>query len=60
MPLITGLKLVNSPDPNDIQAIVSLIKSKKITAITATPTFLKMIMNLASSTDFETVKYVVV
>ncbi len=60
MPLITGLRVVYSPDPNDAQTILNIIKHSKVTAITSTPTFLKMIMNLAYWNDLENVKYVVV
>lgn len=60
LPLITGLKLVNSPDPNDAISIVNLIKIKKITAITATPTFLKMIIKWSNKEDLLSLKYVVV
>ena len=60
MPLITWLQVVYTPDPNDAKTILNIIKYTEVTSITATPTFLKMIMNLASEYDFKNIKYVVV
>jgi len=60
MPLISGLEMVYTPDPNDAKTILEIIKHTKITAITATPTFLKMIMNLADMNDLSSVRYAVV
>ena len=48
MPLISGMRVAYTPDPNDAKTILETIKHTKITAITSTPTFLKMFMNLAS------------
>jgi len=58
--LISGLEMVYTPDPNDAKTILEIIKHTKITAITATPTFLKMIMNLADMNDLSSVRYAVV
>ena len=60
MPLITAFRVVYTPDPNDAKTILNIIKHTNITVISATPTFLKMIMNLASWDDFKYIKYVVV
>jgi len=60
MPLISWVRVVNTPDPNDAKTILEIIKHTKITSITATPTFLKMIMNLAKWDDLHSVKYAVV
>ena len=60
MPLITAMRVAYTPDPNDAKTILNLIKNCKINVLTATPTFLKMIMALATISDFETIKYVVV
>jgi acyl-coenzyme A synthetase/AMP-(fatty) acid ligase len=48
MPLLTGLQVVYTPDPNDAKTILNIIKHTQVTTITATPTFLKMIMSLSS------------
>lgn len=60
MPLITGLQAVYTPDPNDAKTILNIIKYTKVTSITATPTFLKMIMSLASWDDLKKIRYAVV
>lgn len=60
LPLMTGMRVVYTPDPNDAKTIVELIKHCKITVISSTPTFLKFIMNMASSDDMLSVKIVVV
>ncbi len=60
MPLITAMEVVYTPDPNDAKTILKIIKHTKINAITSTPTFLKMIMNLADMNDLSHLRYVVV
>ncbi|MDD3302773.1 MAG: AMP-binding protein [Candidatus Gracilibacteria bacterium] len=60
MPIITGLRVVYTPDPNDAKTILEIIKYTKVTAITSTPTFLKMIMSLAKNDDLVNLRYVVV
>jgi len=47
MPLISGLRVAYTPDPSDAKMISNLIIHCQATTLTATPTFLKMI--LASS-----------
>lgn len=60
MPLITWMQVVYTPDPNDAKTILNIIKHTKVTSITATPTFLKMIMSLASWNDLQNIRYVAV
>ena len=60
MPLITGLQVVYTPDPNDAKTIVQILAHTWVTGITATPTFLKMILSLASKEDMQSVRYAVV
>lgn len=60
MPLISWLNVTYSPDPNDAKTIVELIKHTNISTITATPTFLKMLLQLAWEKDLENIKYAVV
>lgn len=59
-PLITGLQTVYTPDPNDAKTILEIIKHTNVTTITSTPTFLKMIMALATKEDFKNIKYIAV
>lgn len=58
MPLITWLKAAYTPDPTDSQTILNLIKHSKITALTATPTFLNNILELEE--ELKTLKYAIV
>ena len=60
MPLISGVRVAYTPDPNDAKTILEVIKNTKTTALTATPTFLKMVMNLASGDDLKSIRYAVV
>lgn len=60
MPLITWLRVVYTPDPNDAKTILEIIKHTHVTAITSTPTFFKMIMALAKEDDLVNLRYVVV
>lgn len=60
MPLLTGLKAVYTPDPNDAKTIGELVKHGKVTALTATPTFLNMVLQASKKEDLETLKYGVV
>lgn len=60
MPLISWLRVVYTPDPNDAKTILEIIKHTNVTAITSTPTFLKMIMALANGDDLKSLRYVVV
>lgn len=60
LPLISGMRVVNFPDPNDSIQIASLIPHAKVTAITATPTFLKAIFSLAYPHQLSRLKFAVV
>lgn len=59
MPLIIGLRVCYTPDPNDAKTIQNLLIHTKTTAITSTPTFLKMILNSTKS-KLGNIKYAVV
>ena len=50
LPLITWVRLVNTPDPNDSLTTGKLIAHTKATMITTTPTFLKNLIN-ANTTE---------
>lgn len=60
MPLISWMQVVYTPDPNDAKTILEIIKHTKVTSITSTPTFLKMILSLAQVWDLDSIRYVVV
>lgn len=60
MPLISGLKVAYTPDPNDSKTIADLVWQCGITALTATPTFLNMIISSPSWSKLQWLKYAVV
>lgn len=60
MPIITWLQVVYTPDPNDSKTILDIIGHTWVTGITATPTFLKMILALCQKPDLDSIRYVVV
>lgn len=60
MPLISGLRAAYTPDPSDAKTISNLIAHTKATTLTATPTFLKMILASSSSETLKTLRYGVV
>ncbi len=60
MPLITGMQVSYTPDPNDAKTILEIMKHTKVTGMTATPTFLSMILSLANENDLQHLKYAVV
>lgn len=60
MPLISGLRVAYTPDPNDSSTITQIIRHCHITSLTATPTFLKMILSVSSPADLKSLKYAVV
>lgn len=60
MPLISWMQVVYTPDPNDSRTILNIISHTKPTALSATPTFLKMIMSGAKKWDLDSLRYAVV
>ena len=44
MPLVTGLQVVYTPDPNDAKTILEVMKHTRVTGVTATPSFLSLIL----------------
>lgn len=60
MPLISWLKVLYTPDPNDIKTVWNLIWHWKITALSATPTFLNMILKDTNEEKLKSLKYAVV
>lgn len=60
MPLISWLQVSYTPDPNDSKTITTMIKHCQITALTSTPTFLKMILQVANKNELNSINYAVV
>ncbi|MCW3806337.1 AMP-binding protein [Plebeiibacterium marinum] len=59
LPLLTGTRIVYSPDPTDGRAIVRMIKHTGASIIVTAPSFLKIILNNAIKEDLVSLKYVV-
>ena len=60
MPLISGLRVAYTPDPNNTKIVVNLIEHTKATAVTATPTFLRMMLSIAATKNLKSLTYAVV
>ena len=60
IPLISGLRVAYTPDPNNTKIVVNLIEHTKATAVTATPTFLRMMLSIATTKNLKSLTYVVV
>jgi long-chain-fatty-acid--[acyl-carrier-protein] ligase len=58
--LISGVRAVYTPDPNDASLLVNLIQHTKSTLLTATPTFLKGICAIAHHDQLSSLKLAVV
>ncbi len=59
-PLITGTRIVYSPDPNDATTLAKLIQHTQVSSITTTPTFFKRILSVATHTHLASLRCVVV
>jgi long-chain-fatty-acid--[acyl-carrier-protein] ligase len=58
-PLVTGMKVVYTPDPTATRDIVEIVKHTGADTMLATPTFLKMILAVATKEDLKSIKLVV-
>ncbi|MBO4204004.1 AMP-binding protein [bacterium] len=58
MPLVTGVRSVNTPDPNDTFQLSSLIAHTKVTVITSTPTFFKQMLEASHKDQLTTLRLV--
>ena len=59
MPLVAGLRLVNTPDPNDSLSVARLIAHTQPTLLATTPTFLRNLLNVASPDQLTSLRYVI-
>jgi long-chain-fatty-acid--[acyl-carrier-protein] ligase len=59
LPLITGIRVVYTPDPNDASLLANLIQHTKATLLTSTPTFLKGISAIAHSDQLSSLRLAV-
>ena len=59
MPLVAGLRLVNTPDPNDSLTVARLIAHTQPTLLATTPTFLRNLLSVASPDQLTSLRYVI-
>ena len=59
LPLVAGLRLVNTPDPNDSLSVARLIAHTQPTLLATTPTFLRNLLNVASPDQLISLRYVI-
>ena len=60
IPLITWVRVVFTPDPNDSKTIANLSEHTKTTFIASTPTFLNGIVQIAKDRQLQTLRFAVV
>jgi long-chain-fatty-acid--[acyl-carrier-protein] ligase len=60
LPLISGIRVVYAPDPNDASMLVHLIPHTGVTLLTSTPTFLKGIFTIARNDQLSSLRFAVV
>ena len=53
LPLVSGLKVAYTPDPTDNREVLKILKHTKANTLIATPTFLKMLLSIASQIDMK-------
>lgn len=58
-PLVAGLRSISTPDPNDALTVAKLIAHSKPTLLATTPTFLRNLLNIASSAQLSSLRYVI-
>lgn len=56
-PLVAPVQVAYSPDPNDAGTLVKLLSHTRTTILSATPTFLRMILARGQSSDLESLRY---
>ena len=60
IPLITWVRVVFTPDPNDSKTIANLTEHTQTTFIASTPTFLNGIVQMAKDNQLKSLRFVVV
>ena len=60
IPLVTGVRVVFTPDPNDSKTIANLTEHTKTTFIASTPTFLNGIVQIAKDNQLKSLRFAVV
>lgn len=60
IPLITWVRVVFTPDPNDSKTIANLVEHTKSTLLASTPTFLNWIVQIANNNQLKSLRIAVV
>lgn len=60
IPLITGVRVVFTPDPNDSKTIANLTEHTGATFIASTPTFLNGVVQIAKDNQLKSLRFAVV
>jgi len=60
IPLVTGVRIVLTPDPNDSKTIANLIEHTKTTFVASTPTFLNGVVQNANENQLKSLRFAVV
>ena len=60
IPLVTGVRVVFTPDPNDSKTIANLTEHTKATFIASTPTFLNWVVQIAKDNQLKSLRFAVV
>jgi long-chain-fatty-acid--[acyl-carrier-protein] ligase len=60
LPLVSGMRVVQTPDPNDASTLANLIQHTKATLLTSTPTFLKGVCAIAHNDQISSLRLSVV
>ncbi len=56
LPLVSGIKVAYTPDPTDSREVLKILKHTKANTVLGTPTFLKMVLSIASPIDLKRVE----
>jgi acyl carrier protein len=59
LPIVTGVKTAYSPDPTDSREVLKILKHTKASVILGTPTFIKMLLSVATNADLSHVRIAV-
>ena len=60
MPLVSGTRIVFSPDPNDSKTISDIIENTKSTFLASTPTFLNWIVQISDNDQLKSLRIAIV
>jgi len=56
LPMVTGLKVAYTPDPTDSREVLKILLHTEANTLLGTPTFLKMLLSVASGNDLKHVR----